>query len=288
MDFVSASSSLSSSFLQSFPGSLQPNSLFRSQNFSLKSQVSIPSRSQHSLLSLVSTSATSSRNLNFGQETRNPNLTFQLCSPQLSASRMPASQSDPMSLLLRERIVFVGNEITDFVADAICTQLLLLDATDSTKDIKLFINSPGGSLSAALAIFDVVQLVRADVSTIAFGVAASTAAIVLGGGTKGKRFSMPNARIMMHQPVAGASGNVGDLINVAEEVMKTKKNLVRIISEFSGRSPEQIEEDIEWDHYLSPMEALEYGVIDGIIDRDLIVPLVPNPEMLKPMLDSGI
>ncbi|XP_020550410.1 ATP-dependent Clp protease proteolytic subunit 4, chloroplastic-like [Sesamum indicum] len=201
--------------------------------------------------------------------------------PQTPATAMRGAEADAMGLLLKERIVFLGNNIDDFVADAIISQLLLLDAQDPTKDIRLFINSPGGSLSATMAIFDVVRLVRADVSTVALGIAASTASIILGGGTKGKRFAMPNTRIMIHQPLGGASGQAIDVEIQAREVMHNKNNVTRIISDFTGRSFEQVEKDIDRDRYMSPIEAVEYGIIDGVIDRDSIIPLVPVPERVK-------
>ncbi|KAL0371962.1 UNVERIFIED_CONTAM: ATP-dependent Clp protease proteolytic subunit, chloroplastic [Sesamum calycinum] len=202
-------------------------------------------------------------------------------SPQTPATAMRGAEADAMGLLLKERIVFLGNNIDDFVADAIISQLLLLDAQDPTKDIRLFINSPGGSLSATMAIFDVVRLVRADVSTVALGIAASTASIILGGGTKGKRFAMPNTRIMIHQPLGGASGQAIDVEIQAREVMHNKNNVTRIISDFTGRSFEQVEKDIDRDRYMSPIEAVEYGLIDGVIDKDSIIPLVPVPERVK-------
>lgn len=189
-----------------------------------------------------------------------------------------------MGLLLRERIVFLGSSIDDFVADAIISQLLLLDAQDPKKDIKLFINSTGGSLSATMAIYDVVQLVRADVSTIALGIAASTASIILGGGTKGKRFAMPNTRVMIHQPLGGASGQAIDVEIQAREVMHNKDNVTRIISNVTGRSYKQVEKDIDRDRYMSPIEAVEYGIIDGVIDRDSIIPLMPVPDKVKPRM----
>ncbi|KAI9401481.1 hypothetical protein POPTR_001G130601v4 [Populus trichocarpa] len=146
----------------------------------------------------------------------------QLDAPQTPATSMRGAETDTMGLLLRERIVFLGNSIDDFVADAIISQLLLLDAQDPTKDIRLFINCPGGSPSATMAIYDVVQLVRADVSTVALGIAASTASIILGGGTKGKRFAMPNTRIMIHQPLGGASGQAINVEIQARELCKTR------------------------------------------------------------------
>ncbi|XP_010278809.1 PREDICTED: ATP-dependent Clp protease proteolytic subunit 4, chloroplastic-like [Nelumbo nucifera] len=205
--------------------------------------------------------------------------------PQTQETAMRGAASDVMGLLLKERIVFLGNNIDDFVADAIISQLLLLDAQDPTKDIRLFINSPGGSLSATMAIYDVVQLVRADVSTVALGIAASTASIILGGGTKGKRLAMPNTRIMLHQPLGGASGQAIDVEIQAREIMHNKNNVTRIISGFTGWTFEQIQKDIDRDRYMSPIEAVEYGIIDGVIDRDSIIPLVPVPEKAKSRLN---
>ncbi|KAK9144061.1 hypothetical protein Sjap_003964 [Stephania japonica] len=223
-------------------------------------------------------------------------------SPQTPATAMRGAESDAMGLLLRERIVFLGNSIDDFVADAIISQLLLLDAQDPSRDIRLFINSPGGSLSvnfiamvvmappsslvkavsATMAIYDVLQLVRADVSTVALGIAASTASIILGGGTKGKRLAMPNTRIMIHQPLGGASGQAIDVEIQAKEILHNKNNVIRIVSSFTGRTIDQVEKDIDRDRYMSPIEAVEYGIVDGIIDRDSIIPLVPVPEKVKP------
>ncbi|KAK8966441.1 hypothetical protein KSP40_PGU020881 [Platanthera guangdongensis] len=202
--------------------------------------------------------------------------------PQTPANAMRGAESDVMGLLLRERIVFLGSDIDDFVADAIISQLMLLDAQDHARDIRLFINSPGGSLSATMAIYDIVQLVRADVSTVALGIAASTSSIILGAGTKGKRFAMPNTRIMLHQPLGGASGQAIDVEIQAREIMHNKENLTRIISGFTGRSLEQVRKDIDRDRYMSPIEAVEYGIIDGVIDRDSIIPLVPVLEKVKP------
>ncbi|ESW30143.1 hypothetical protein PHAVU_002G128500 [Phaseolus vulgaris] len=221
----------------------------------------------------------------FGSEYQSPSLSFELSSPQTPATASRGAEGDVMGLLLRERIVFLGSSIDDFVADAVMSQLLLLDAKDPTKDIRLFINSTGGSLSATMAIYDAVQLVRADVSTVALGIAASTASIILGGGTKGKRFAMPNTRIMIHQPLGGASGQAIDVEIQAKEVMHNKNNITRIISSFSGRSFEQVQKDIDRDKYMSPIEAVEYGIIDGVIDRDRIIPLMPVPDRVKSTLN---
>lgn len=189
-----------------------------------------------------------------------------------------AAEVDVMGLLLRQRIVFLGSSLDDFAADAIISQLLLLDAQDPTKDIRLFINSAGGSMSAAMGVFDAIQLCRAPVSTIAFGFAASTAAIVLAAGSKGKRFAMPNVRIMLHQPMGGASGQAIDVEIQAKEIMHHKTNITRILSQITGRTYEQVEEDIDQDRFLSPVEAVEYGILDGVIDKDTILPLGPIAE----------
>lgn len=136
-----------------------------------------------------------------------------------------------------------------------------------------------------MAIYDVVQLIRADVSTVGMGITASTSSIILGGGTKGKRFAMPNTRIMLHQPLGGASGQAIDVEIQANEILHNKNNVIRIVAGFTGRSFEQVEKDIDRDRYMSPIEAVEYGIIDGVIDRDAIIPLMPVPERVKPKLN---
>lgn len=204
---------------------------------------------------------------------------------QTPAGAQKAAEADVMALLLRQRIVFLGSSLDDFVADAIISQLLLLDAQDPTKDIRLFINSSGGSMSAAMGVFDAIQLCRAPVSTIAFGFAASTAAILLASGTKGKRLAMPNSRIMLHQPMGGASGQAIDVEIQAKEIMHHKTNVTRILSRITGRNYEQVEEDLDQDRFMSPLEAMEYGILDGVIDQDAILPLVPMPEKVSRRLD---
>ncbi|KAF7126458.1 hypothetical protein RHSIM_Rhsim11G0024800 [Rhododendron simsii] len=196
-------------------------------------------------------------------------------------ARSGVGDGDVMGMLFRERIVFLGHEIDDFVADLVVSQLLLLDAQDPTKDIKLFINSPGGSHSAAMALYDVIRVVRADVSTVAMGIAASSASIILGAGTKGKRLAMPNARIMMCQPLGGASGPVNELEIETKELKQNKANVIKIISDITGHTLEQVEKDIDEDRYMSPIEAVEYGIIDDVIDRDSIVPRMPIPEFRR-------
>lgn len=132
-----------------------------------------------------------------------------------------------------------------------------------------------------MAIFDVLRLVRADVSTIALGICASTASLILGGGAKGKRFAMPNARIMIHQPLGGVSGRVALVETQAKELLNNKENVISLVSGFTGRSIKQVEKDIDWDRYMSPIEAVEFGIIDGVIDRDRIIPLEPLPSRVK-------
>ncbi|KAG2484223.1 hypothetical protein HYH03_016958 [Edaphochlamys debaryana] len=174
-------------------------------------------------------------------------------------------QGDPFGLLLRQRIVFLGGEVEDFGADAIISQLLLLDSQDPGKDIKMFINSPGGSVTAGMGIYDAMMLCRADVQTHCFGLAASMGAFLLGAGKRGKRHSMPNSRIMIHQPLGGASGQAVDIEIQAKEIMYHKANLNRIMADYCGQPLAKIEEDTDRDRYMSPLEAKEYGLIDHII-----------------------
>ncbi|KAL9669896.1 hypothetical protein QQ045_007446 [Rhodiola kirilowii] len=275
MDLLSISAPLSTHFptLQTHKSFINPRR--KPCALSVRSQLSAPASTA------FKSSAPQTLTLGFESE---PGFSFSSSfSPSASQAQQMAAraEADPMGMLLKERIVFLGSQIDDLVADAIISQLLLLDAQDPTKDIRLFVNSPGGSLSATMAIYDVVQLVRADVSTVALGISASTASIILGGGTKGKRLAMPNTRIMIHQPLGGASGQAIDVEIQAKEVMHNKNNVTRIISNFTGRSFEQVEKDIDRDRYMSPIEAVEYGIIDGVIDQDSIIPLVPVPDKVK-------
>jgi ATP-dependent Clp protease protease subunit len=184
------------------------------------------------------------------------------------APRTQELSGDPFALLLKQRIVFLGGEVNDFSADAVISQLLLLDSMDPEKDIKLFINSPGGSVTAGLGIYDAMNMCRADISTVCFGLAASMGAFLLGAGAKGKRLSMPNARIMIHQPLGGAQGAAVDLEIQAKEIMYHKVNLNRIMAECTGKTERQIDLDTDRDRYMSPLEAKEYGIIDDIIGGD--------------------
>ena len=172
---------------------------------------------------------------------------------------------DIFSRLLKERIVFLGLPIDDTIASLVIAQLLFLESEDPDKDIHLYINSPGGSVSAGLAIYDTMQYIRPDVSTICIGMAASMAAVLLAGGAKGKRTALPNSKIMIHQPWGGVQGTASDISIQAEEILKTKKKINEILASHTGRSLEQIEKDTDRDYYLSASEAKEYGLIDNVL-----------------------
>ena len=177
---------------------------------------------------------------------------------------------DIFSRLLSERIVFLGEEVTDTSASLIVSQLLFLEASDPSKDIQLYINSPGGSISAGFAIYDTMQYIKCDVSTICMGLAASFGAFLLAGGTKGKRIALPNAEIRIHQPAIhgnGVQGQATDIQIVTQHILQSRQRLNRILSENTGKSIEEIAADTERDHYMSAQEALEYGLIDKILDR---------------------
>lgn len=175
---------------------------------------------------------------------------------------------DIYSRLLRERIIFLGTEINDQVSDSLVAQLLFLEAEDPNKDIQIYINSPGGSVTAGLAIYDTMQQISPDIVTICFGVAASMGAFLLSGGTKGKRLSLPNSRIMIHQPLGGAQGQAVEIEIQAKEILYLKKTLNSLLSEHTGQPLEKIVEDTERDYFLSPSKAVEYGLIDKIIKND--------------------
>jgi len=172
---------------------------------------------------------------------------------------------DIFSRLLKERIVFIGTAVDDVVASLVIAQLLFLESEDPEKDIHLYINSPGGSVSAGLAIYDTMQYIRADVSTICIGMAASMGAVLLTGGAKGKRTTLPNSRIMIHQPWGGVQGTASDISIQAEEILKTKKRINEIIASHTGRTLEQVEKDTDRDKYLSADDAKTYGLIDNIL-----------------------
>ncbi len=177
---------------------------------------------------------------------------------------------DIFSRLLSDRIIFLGEEVTDTSASSIIAQMLFLEAQDSDRDIQLYINSPGGSVTAGFAIYDTMQYIKCDVSTICIGLAASFGAFLLAGGAKGKRIALPNAEIMIHQPLIGGNGVQGpatDIQIVSEQLQKTKQRLTRILSENTGKTIAEIAADTERDNYMSAHEALAYGLIDKIIDK---------------------
>ena len=172
---------------------------------------------------------------------------------------------DIYSRLLNDRIIFLGEEVTDVSANLIVAQLLFLESEDPGKDIHMYINSPGGSVSAGLAIYDTMQYIKCDVSTICIGMAASMGAFLLSGGTKGKRMALPNSEIMIHQPSGGAQGQATEIKIVAEQILKTKRTLNEILAANTGKPLEQIEIDTERDNYMSAEEAKAYGLIDNVI-----------------------
>ena len=172
---------------------------------------------------------------------------------------------DIYSRLLKDRIVILSEEVNDVTASLITAQLLSLESEDPGKDISLYINSPGGSVSAGMAIYDTMQFVKCDVSTICLGMAASMGAFLLAGGAKGKRLILPNARVMIHQPSGGVQGQATDVRIVAEEIERTKKTLNRILAENTGKSLEEVSRDTERDFYMTAEEAVAYGLVDKII-----------------------
>lgn len=172
---------------------------------------------------------------------------------------------DIYSRLLKDRIVFLGDEVNDVTASLVVAQLLFLEAEDPDKDISLYINSPGGSITAGMAIYDTMQYIKCDVSTICIGMAASMGAFLLAAGTKGKRFALPNSEIMIHQPLGGARGQATDVAIHAEHLLRIKKKLNEILSERTGQPLEKIERDTERDNFMTAEEAKSYGLIDEII-----------------------
>ena len=174
---------------------------------------------------------------------------------------------DIYSRLLRERIIFLGTGINDQVSDSLVAQLLFLEAEEPEKDIQIYINSPGGSVTAGMAIYDTMQQISPDVVTICFGVAASMGAFLLSGGTKGKRLALPNSRIMIHQPLGGAQGQAVEIEIQAKEILFLKKTLNSLLAKHTGQPIEKINEDTERDYFLSPSEAVEYGLIDKVIKK---------------------
>ena len=172
---------------------------------------------------------------------------------------------DIYSRLLKDRIVFLGGEIDDDCANLIVAQLLFLEADDPDKDINLYVNSPGGSVTAGLAIYDTMQYIKCDVSTICIGMAASMGAVLLAAGAKGKRKALPNSEIMIHQPLGGSRGQASDIAIQAEQIMKIKERLNAILAQRTGQPIERIKVDTDRDHYMEAQEALDYGIVDEII-----------------------
>ncbi|MEV0434999.1 MULTISPECIES: ATP-dependent Clp protease proteolytic subunit [Nocardia] len=169
--------------------------------------------------------------------------------------------------LLRERIIFLGTQVDDEIANKICAQILLLSAEDATKDIALYINSPGGSVTAGMAIYDTMQFAECDIKTVAMGLAASMGQFLLTAGTKGKRFALPHTRIMMHQPSAGIGGSAADIAIMAEQFAHTKRELNELQALHTGKSVEQVTEDADRDRWFTAKEALEYGFIDHVVSH---------------------
>lgn len=174
---------------------------------------------------------------------------------------------DIYSRLLKDRIIFLGEEVTDISANVIVAQLLFLAAEDPDKDISLYINSPGGSVTAGMAIYDTMQYIKPDVSTICVGLAASMGAFLLSGGAKGKRLALPNAEIMIHQPSGGARGQETEIRIVAENILKTRNKLNEILAANTGKSVEEISRDTERDNYMTAQEAVAYGLIDSVVEK---------------------
>ena len=174
---------------------------------------------------------------------------------------------DIYSRLLKDRIIFLGEEVTDVSANLIVAQMLFLEAEDPGKDIHFYINSPGGSVSAGFAIYDTMQYIKCDVSTICIGMAASMGAFLLSGGAKGKRLALPNAEIMIHQPSGGARGQETEIRIVSENILKTRNKLNQILAANTGKSVEEISRDTERDNYMSAQEAVAYGLIDSVVEK---------------------
>ena len=174
---------------------------------------------------------------------------------------------DIYSRLLKVRIIFLGEEVIETTASLVVAQLLFLESEDPSKDIHLYINSPGGMVTAGMAIYDTMQYIKCDVSTICIGMAASMGAFLLAGGAKGKRFALPNAEVMIHQPSGGAKGQATEIQIAAENILKTKKKLNQMLADNTGKPYEVVAADTERDHWMSADEALDYGLIDGIITK---------------------
>lgn len=196
-------------------------------------------------------------------------ITSSYISPTIIEERqLNVAQMDVFSRLMMDRIIFLGTQIDDYTANVIQAQLLYLDSADSGKDISIYINSPGGSVYAGYGIYDTMQFINSDVSTICTGIAASMASVLLVAGEKGKRFALKHSRVMIHQPLGGAQGQASDIEITAREIGKVKKELYAIISEHSGKPVEEIEKDADRDYWMTSSEAKDYGMIDRVMVKD--------------------
>jgi ATP-dependent Clp protease protease subunit len=184
---------------------------------------------------------------------------------------------DIYSRLLKERVVFAVGPVEDYMANVIVAQLLFLESENPDKDIALYINSPGGSVSAGLAIYDTMQFVKPDVSTICIGMAASMGAVLLAGGAKNKRFMLPNSRAMIHQPSGGYQGQASDIHIQAQEILKIRERLNEILAHHTGQTVDKIKLDSERDNFMSPTEAVAYGLVDKLLDKRVATPTAPTP-----------
>lgn len=184
---------------------------------------------------------------------------------------------DVYSRLLKDRIIFLGVPIDDMIANVVIAQLLFLQMEDPKKDVSIYIHSPGGYVTAGMAIYDTLQFISCDVATYCIGQAASMAAVLLAAGSKGKRFALPNARIMIHQPLGGAQGQASDISIQAKEILRTKRQLNQILAMHTGQPLERLEKDTDRDFFMSADEAKEYGIVDEVVKTKVVIPQVPEP-----------
>jgi Protease subunit of ATP-dependent Clp proteases len=212
--------------------------------------------------------ATNHLNMNAGALDDYMKITSSYISPTIIEERqMNVAQMDVFSRLMMDRIIFLGTQVDDYTANVVQAQLLYLDSADPGKDISLYLNSPGGSVYDGLGIYDTMQFISSDVSTICTGMAASMAAVLLVAGTKGKRYALKHSRVMIHQPMGGAQGQASDIEITAREIQKMKKELYQIIADHSGKPFEQVEKDSDRDYWMTSFEAKEYGMIDEVMIR---------------------
>ena len=198
------------------------------------------------------------------------NITSSYINPTIIEERqLNVAQMDVFSRLMMDRIIFLGTQIDDYTANVIQAQLLYLDSSDPGKDVSIYFNSPGGSVYAGLGIYDTMQYIQSDVSTICTGMAASMAAVLMVAGEKGKRYALKHSRIMIHQPLGGVQGQAADIEITAREILKLKKELYTIISNHSGQPIEKIEKDADRDYWMTSAEAVEYGMIDKVLERTI-------------------